>query len=473
MGDLIKKVNQNKRETALTKSVELRYQTGFLLRGCVLALLGIAAPILIRESDFGIYKSMIRALDRGSEYLIIAALKLVLMNVLRMLPHYLGAFMINESLQVYVKGKRCFAFNVVFTFALIASIYVIIDQVFGIRYDLGSPAFLTVSFLLLFSYMDLFSVKMGQKISILGSLLMGIQWLDVMPRLSAYGFGRGEISMDVKMFALVMDEEGILTLFAVCMCAVFSYAFLMQSRLLYNEHLLKISNDKALCMEKELYESQLNALKMRNMTEVQSLVHDLKTPLTTVQGLVSLAEMMESNSLIREYFEKITVSLGNMNMMISEILYENKRVEITTADLMQIVLAHTSIIAPVDMVDYENECPEARLMGNRIRLSRAIMNLINNAYDAVDKEKGKIRIRVQRNIPCIEIVVEDNGVGIAPERLKTIWEIGYSGRHSTGLGLTFTKDVVEKHGGTIKISSEEGKYTRAVISLREEVETDE
>ena len=46
-----------------------------------------------------------------------------------------------------------------------------------------------------------------------------------------------------------------------------------------------------------------------------------------------------------------------------------------------------------------------------------------------------------------------------------IFDIGYSGKQSTGLGLAFTKQVVQNHGGTIRLDSREGEYTEAVILL--------
>ena len=88
-------------------------------------------------------------------------------------------------------------------------------------------------------------------------------------------------------------------------------------------------------------------------------MHDLKSPLTTAQGLISLAGMMEENPLIREYFGKITVSLESMSVMISEILYENTRALITTEELMNTVLAQVSIRIPAKMIRYRNEVPEA------------------------------------------------------------------------------------------------------------------
>ena len=104
-----------------------------------------------------------------------------------------------------------------------------------------------------------------------------------------------------------MEEKNLLTVFAMSMFWLL-YASLIQVQLLYKEHKLKISNEKTMQVEKELHQTQMEALKLRNSSEVQSLVHDLKSPLTIAQGLVSLAEMMEKDELIQEYFKKISSS---------------------------------------------------------------------------------------------------------------------------------------------------------------------
>lgn len=64
--------------------------------------------------------------------------------------------------------------------------------------------------------------------------------------------------------------------------------------------------------------------------------------------------------------------------------------------------------------------------------------------------------------------MKDNGRGITQANMEHIWELGYSENHSTGLGLAFIRQVVENHKGIIQIESEEGKYTKVIICLREE-----
>lgn len=439
------------------------------IQGSILTIFGIILPAFIMEQRIGIYATLHAAMmEESAGLLLISAVKLVLMNVVRAVPHYLGAFLINESVQIYVYQKRRFVFNTVFTISLIMLVYAIINFIYGIRYDFGIPALLIVGFVLLLSYMNLFSVSMINKVLIVGSLLMSVQWLDIIPSLSRHGFGRGEISMDVKVAAEISGESQLLSLFAICMFLTFLYVSLIQVQLLYKEHKLKISNEKTRVVENELHNTQIEALRMRNHSEVQNLVHDLKTPLTTIQGLISLAEIMEADELIKEYFRKISTSLTSMNMMISEILYENKKSILTTEDLMTTVLAQVSILVPNEMLEYRNECRDAKIMGNKIRLSRAVINIINNAYSAVDKVSGKISLSVSKQEKGIYIVVTDNGRGISPENMEHIWELGYSKNHSTGLGLAFIRQVVENHKGIIEIKSDEGKYTKVIICIGEE-----
>lgn len=135
---------------------------------------------------------------------------------------------------------------------------------------------------------------------------------------------------------------------------------------------------------------------------------------------------------------------------------------------MKMVLAQVSILVPKDMLEYKNECEKKMLLGNKIRLSRAVINIITNAYNAVDKQYGKIKLHVMNQQGNIYIVIRDNGSGISSENMEHIWELGYSDSHSTGLGLAFTRQVIENHKGIIKIESVKGLYTKVIICLREE-----
>jgi two-component system, NtrC family, sensor kinase len=104
------------------------------------------------------------------------------------------------------------------------------------------------------------------------------------------------------------------------------------------------------------------------------------------------------------------------------------------------------------------------------QLEQVVVNLLVNARDAV-AERGCIRVgtRASRSgtRPLAEIVVEDGGCGIARADLDRLFEPFFTtkGRHGTGLGLAVTWSIVQAHGGTIDVWSEEGKGSRFTVAL--------
>jgi signal transduction histidine kinase len=105
------------------------------------------------------------------------------------------------------------------------------------------------------------------------------------------------------------------------------------------------------------------------------------------------------------------------------------------------------------------------------RLRRVVVNLVENAAQSrADSEREKreleISVATRRLGESIEIVVSDNGAGIAPDVLPRIFEPLFSTKSfGTGLGLPTVKQIVEQHGGEIELSSELGVGTRARVRL--------
>jgi signal transduction histidine kinase len=100
-----------------------------------------------------------------------------------------------------------------------------------------------------------------------------------------------------------------------------------------------------------------------------------------------------------------------------------------------------------------------------------LLNLLENSLDAcrMDKEKGDhwIRLDVRREAPWILIDVEDNGLGMDQETREKIFSLFFSskGIKGTGLGLFISNKIVDKHGGTIEVDSEQGRGTCFKVRL--------
>ena len=102
-------------------------------------------------------------------------------------------------------------------------------------------------------------------------------------------------------------------------------------------------------------------------------------------------------------------------------------------------------------------------------IERCVMNLITNAVDAcADEGDGLVRASCRKTgRDQVQIVIEDDGPGIAEEIRRTLFEpfISTKGSKGTGLGLSVTRKIIEEHGGTIAVASAPGEGTAFTIRL--------
>jgi signal transduction histidine kinase len=101
------------------------------------------------------------------------------------------------------------------------------------------------------------------------------------------------------------------------------------------------------------------------------------------------------------------------------------------------------------------------------RLNQVWLNLLVNAAQAT-REGGEVSIRTRREGPMAVVQIKDNGHGIAPENLKRIFDPFFTTKpvgEGTGLGLSVTYSIVERHGGTITVESTQGHGTTFNVSI--------
>ncbi|MFT4738665.1 MAG: signal transduction histidine kinase [Cyclobacteriaceae bacterium] len=108
-------------------------------------------------------------------------------------------------------------------------------------------------------------------------------------------------------------------------------------------------------------------------------------------------------------------------------------------------------------------------------LNQVIVNLVNNAIDAIDK-KGKITIKTEGGVDSVRISVSDTGNGIEEEHIAHIFEPFFTTKEvgeGTGIGLAISYSIVSEHGGSIKVKSKVGKGTTFMIELPRKLEKSE
>src|SRR6185369_377477 len=109
-------------------------------------------------------------------------------------------------------------------------------------------------------------------------------------------------------------------------------------------------------------------------------------------------------------------------------------------------------------------------------IGRVILNLINNAFYAVDEKKKHVQngyeptvsISTKKNKGKVEIKVSDNGNGIPQKVLDKIFQPFFTTKptgQGTGLGLSLSYDIIKSHGGEIKVETQEGQYTEFMVQI--------
>ena len=420
------------------------YVTGLALCGVWLLTLKIPeGPILRLLEDFT-YSGKV-------EELLLAAAALVALNTVRAIPLYVGCFYLGEGLGRYggllppVLIPLCHHLFAVFSG----------DN----GHHFGIPSIMGIVFIL---QLLIWKVPGHFNRSIaLCFFLFSFQWLDLAPRLTPYGFGQGELSLMVKDFAALLDLSPALNLLGFGAFALGFCAALMVTALLVNIS-LNIRQFRRLMAQNEMLANlREESLRARMANEIQSLVHDLRRPLTCIQGMVDMLAHTAKDPDARSYAECAGTAAESMNNMIAEILHEDGRSRVCARELMDYTMSQISPLPWHCHVLTECQPDIPTFYGNKIRISRALANLLENAARAVaGVPEPHIRFHCHVRENTISFFVRDNGSGIPAS-----FVLGASGCGSSGLGLTVVQKVAENHDGTFLLRNYPGGGAEAILTL--------
>jgi PAS domain S-box-containing protein len=221
-------------------------------------------------------------------------------------------------------------------------------------------------------------------------------------------------------------------------------------------------------------------LKIRN-TELDNFVykvsHDLRAPLSSILGLVNLANMPGNDDNPGTYITLIGRKVEQLDHFISDVLSHSKNlkqdVTIERVDVKQIVantFTDLSYLRNAELIHKEIDIQGSSFFSDRWRLAEIFRNLISNAikYRRMDIDRPIVKVTVRITDQEADITFSDNGIGIEPDKLLNIFEMFY--RASTqsdgsGLGLYIVKNAVEKLGGQIDVFSKPLQGTEFKIIL--------
>ena len=208
------------------------------------------------------------------------------------------------------------------------------------------------------------------------------------------------------------------------------------------------------------YENRLSKVRQSEETNRQlmtSLSHDVRTPLTTLIGYLDAAHKGLVTGKDRDEY-----------METDEFAMEIEEVEV--AELTRNILIDWIPVFEDKQIEYNIDIPEQPF---RVKLDAdSYMRILNNLIQNVlaHSQADRIGIIMQKQSGTVQILLEDNGIGIGKDDLKYIFDRLYKcdkGRSEkgSGLGLSIVYQLVEKMNGRITVESEEGKGTVFTVTF--------
>ena len=215
---------------------------------------------------------------------------------------------------------------------------------------------------------------------------------------------------------------------------------------------------------------------------VRAISHDLRNPLTAVQGQSQLLQQMLVSAgfdgRAQRSVRAIVVGAKRMGAMIQDLVDSTRleagqlRLERHPTELRPFVLdllQRSAVVLEVSRVAAEIPADLPPLDADPNRLERILVNLLSNALK-YSPGGTEVRVGAEREAQQVRIWVQDRGMGILPEDLPHIFERFYRAKgarktEGLGLGLYITRMLVEAHGGRIWVESETGKGSTFSFTL--------
>ncbi len=218
---------------------------------------------------------------------------------------------------------------------------------------------------------------------------------------------------------------------------------------------------------------------------ISLMSHELRTPLTSINGF---AELLAADEQLPEQAKEFVTIIANeaqrLSRMINTFLTVTKLQRRDKQEVLKIPLRLDEVvketIATLQPVAKKRrirlvEQPTERLppvAADKSMITQAVKNLVSNAIK-YSPERTTVTLSTALEAEAVRLSVEDRGYGIPTEAKDKVWEKFYrvvregqeKDEESTGLGLSFVREVVEQHGGTVGLESEVGRGSKFSFTL--------
>jgi signal transduction histidine kinase len=207
---------------------------------------------------------------------------------------------------------------------------------------------------------------------------------------------------------------------------------------------------------------------------VQTLAHEVRNPLNNIN--LSLEQLHHEVSQVEDaeiYMEIIQRNSKRISDIITELLNSSRPAEMSLHSKPLQVILDESISAALDRITLQKvklqikySDKPAYVKADAEKLKLAFLNIIINAVEAMEEDKGILSIAIDTDKESHVVKIRDNGIGIAEENLSKLFEPYFtSKRNGLGLGLAATLNILQSHKGRIEVNSELNKGSQFTITF--------
>jgi signal transduction histidine kinase len=237
-----------------------------------------------------------------------------------------------------------------------------------------------------------------------------------------------------------------------------------------------------------LYVKDLTATKEYEKLKsdmISLMSHELRTPLTSINGFAELLTADENiPAQAREFVSIIANESQRMSRMINTFLSVTQLQRKDKQEVLKIPLRLDEVVREtINSLQPVAKKKRIRLIeqpahrippvaADKSLITQAVKNLLNNAIK-YSPERTTVTVSTALEAESVRVCVEDRGFGIPAEAKERVWDKFYrvvregqeKDEESTGLGLSFVREVVEQHGGRVDLDSEEGRGSKFSFTL--------
>ena len=231
-------------------------------------------------------------------------------------------------------------------------------------------------------------------------------------------------------------------------------------------------------VEKKLEQQIIQSERLAAMGQmIGGFAHELNNPLTSILGMSELLQEGEAPESVRKQMVVLQQQARRAAEIVQNLMYFSRppapgKTPIDLGELVQRTLhLHAYSLRKNNItVDFLKETSVPAVSGDAHQLMQVFLNLILNSEQAMRevRDRGTLRIRIEKQEKSVSVIFQDDGPGISPEILPNIFDPFYTTKRpgrGTGLGLSISKAILREHNGNVEATSGPGGGAVFTVTL--------